>query len=310
MNRIRSVAEIRLDLDTALEYRRRYSTRPSVDPLVTEMRVANEVEIARLEAELKTALSGTLEISLDGQPIQDHHIAVPYLSRVLDSLQSVFRAAMRSLDEGRVRRADATLAVTSTAPGSFRVALATPPTQLRLDGEPLSDRALEMILDLLSAAAESRATEVARTWAEQSDEAAVRSMTRFAATLASSRGTTHLRVVRAHDSDRLVRVTANAARDLAVALAGEAGREIITVVGHLQMAQDEPRRARIRTDDDEYLARIRDDQLDLVKSLLFEQVSATLVIDMRTSVTTGSPDTDIELLDLMPAAGAVDPAVD
>ena len=38
--------------------------------------------------------------------------------------------------------------------------------------------------------------------------------------------------------------------------------------------------------------------LDRVKELLFDEVEATLAVDMRTSPTTGRPDTEIELLDI------------
>ncbi len=84
-----------------------------------------------------------------------------------------------------------------------------------------------------------------------------------------------------------------------MALAGETGREILTVRGHLEMGQDQPPKARIKTDASEYLASVpTDDLLDRVKDYLFGEVQATLAIDMRTSVTTGRPETQIELLDL------------
>jgi hypothetical protein len=84
-------------------------------------------------------------------------------------------------------------------------------------------------------------------------------------------------------------------------LAGQVGREVITVTGHLEMAQDRPPRVRVRAPNDDFLAFVPDELLDQVKSLLFDTVKATLVIDMRTSATTGSPDVDIELMDIEPA---------
>ena len=76
-------------------------------------------------------------------------------------------------------------------------------------------------------------------------------------------------------------------------------------MGHLQMAQDDPARVRITTLDDQYLATILNEELlDRVKHLLFLQVTATLVIDMRTSPSTGAPLTHIELLDLEQAPDA------
>jgi nucleotide-binding universal stress UspA family protein len=99
-----------------------------------------------------------------------------------------------------------------------------------------------------------------------------------------------------------VSVTADAARSLAIALAGQSGREIVTVVGHLTMAQDRPPRVRVRTQDDDYVAGANtEEMLDRVKELLFDEVRATLVIDMRTSPSTGSPDVNIELMELEPA---------
>jgi hypothetical protein len=227
---------------------------------------------------------------------------VSYLNRVLESLQSTYRAVLRSLgQDSHVRRADATLSVAGTAPGSFRIALAIPPTQLELVEEPASDRALDAIVSLLAAADEGEAAQAGRSWAERSDETAVRAMIRLSASLASSRGTTRVRLRRTSGSEQIVRVTSDEARDLAMALAGQTGREVITVIGHLEMAQDRPPRVRIRTEDDEHLASVTNEMLDQVKTLLFDLVSATLVVDMRTSAITGRPDTDVELLDLEPA---------
>jgi hypothetical protein len=266
------------------------------------MRSANETELARLEIELREALSGVLEVSLDGLPVEDHRVTVPYLNRVLESLQSTYRAVFRSLSQDKhLRRGEATLSVVGTSPGSFRVSLAIPPKQLDLLGDPTADRALSAIVTLLAAAEQGTAAEAGRVWAETSDETAVRSMIRLSASLAGSRGVTTIRLTEASGSQRVVAVTYAAARDLAMSLAGQAGREVLSVTGHLEMAQDRPPRVRVRTDDDEYLAAVSDELLDRVKSLLFDTVRATLVIDVRTSATTGSPDVDVELLDLEPA---------
>ncbi|MHB8246132.1 MAG: hypothetical protein ACYDGN_12415 [Acidimicrobiales bacterium] len=303
MNSLRSASQIRHDLATAVEYQQKYSSRPSDDPLVKQMRSANDAEIEKLRAELHDALSGVLEVALDGAPVEDHRVTVPYLNRVLESIQSTYRAILRSLSEDKhLRRGEATLSVAGTGPGSFRVALAIPPTQLELLDDPMADRALGTIVTLLAAAQAGTSGEVGRQWAETQDETAVRSMIRLSASLASSRGTTRLRLTRTSGVEELVVVTSEAARDLAMSLAGQAGREVITVTGHLEMAQDRPPKVRIRTLDDDYVAAVSDEQLlDQVKSLLFDTVQATLVIDMRTSATTGSPDVDVELMDLEPA---------
>lgn len=302
MNSLRPAAQIRHDLATAVEYQQRYASRLSDDPLITEMRAANEAEVEELRAELKEALSGVIEVSLSGLPVEDHHVTVPYLNRVLESLQSAYRAVYRSLNQDKhLRKGEATLSVTGTSPGSFRVVLTVPPRQLDLLGDPTADRALGAIVSLLAAAAQGTAAVAGHDWAETRDETAVRSMIRFSASLAGSRGKTTIRLTEASGRQRIVTLTAEAARDLATSLAGQAGREVVIVTGHLEMAQDRPPRVRLRTEDDEHLAVVPDHLLDQVKGLLFDTVRATLVIDMKTSVTTGSPDVDVELLDLEPA---------
>ena len=160
---------------------------------------------------------------------------------------------------------------------------------------------MDAIIALLAAAQDGTAAEAGLQWAQTRDEPAVRSMIRLSASLASSRGTTKLRLTRPGGSERMVVLTAPAARDLAMSLAGQAGREVVTVTGHLEMASDRPPRVRVRTQDDEYLAAVPDALLDQVKSLLFDTVQATMIIDVSTSPTTGSPDVDVELLDLEPA---------
>jgi hypothetical protein len=134
---------------------------------------------------------------------------------------------------------------------------------------------------------------------EASEEPAVRSMIRFSVALAGSKGSTIIRWKGVGSEERIVNVTSEAARSLAISLSGESGREVLEVEGHLEMGQDQPPRVRIRTQTDEFLASVPgEDLLDQVKDLLFGEVRATLVVDMRTSPTTGSPETRIELLDI------------
>lgn len=304
MNHLRSAEQIRHDLDTALDYQRRYQDRPDGDTLVSAMRSANEREIAHLRAELRDALSGILDVALDGSPVEDNRVSAAYLSRVLSSIQSMYRSLFRSLaaDGQRVSRAETTLAVAGTGPGSFRVTLAVPPAQLELLQAPASDRVLDAILDLVSRAELGQAGDAGRNWAETQDDSAVRSMIKLSAALASSHGTTRLRYQSAGGEERIVALSASSARDLAMSLAGQSGREILAVTGHLEMAQDRPPRLRIETVDDVYSCSVPDELLDQVKSLLFDTVVATLVVDHRTSPTTGSPTVATELLDLEPAA--------
>src|ERR1039458_8670879 len=103
MIRFRQAEQIRQELDTALSYRQRYQSRPTDDPLVKEMRSANEAEIARLQSELRDALAGTLDVALDGAPVEDHRVSAAYLSRVLSSIQSTYRSLFRTLAEGKSR---------------------------------------------------------------------------------------------------------------------------------------------------------------------------------------------------------------
>lgn len=302
MSSIRSIGLIRIDLETAREYQRRAATRPSTDPLVTEMRMANEAEISHLEKELREAMSGVLEVALDGIQIENHRIEVPYFSRVLESIQSTYRAVFRSLSqEMHLHRGEATLALVATGPGSFSVTLAAPPAQLELLDEPRGDRALAEIVSLLEAAANGDAQSAGREWSATRDEASVRAMIRLAASLASSRGSTRVRMTQSSGVEHVTTVSARSARDLAAALAGEPGREILTVTGHLEMAQDRPPRVRVQTEDDVFVADIPPGLLETVKSLLFETVQATLIVDVRTSATTGSPGIVTELMDIEPA---------
>lgn len=296
----RPVELIRHELETALALRARYEARSPVDdPWAQRMVQDNEHDVERLSAELALALSGDLQVSLDGTPVEDHRISVPYLNRVLEALQATYRAVLRSMASEKLRRTDYTLAMSGTAPGSFKVLLRVPPAQMQLLEEPLVDRAMDVIVELMAAAEQGTVAERGPEWAASADESAVRAMIRLASALAGAKGTAHVRWRAASGQERTVTVTAEAARSLAIALAGEAGREILTVTGHLEMGQDRPPRVRIRTSEDEYVAAVDNPELlDRIKELLFEEVVATLVIDMRTSPTTGSPGIDVELLDL------------
>ena len=301
MSPIRRLADIRLDLETALAYRSRYAQRTTDDPTVRLMREANDRQITALELELSIALSAELEMSLEGAAIEDHSVAVPYFQRVLEQLQAAFRAFRRSsLAPGEsLPRRESSLRLAGTGPGSFRAYLRVAPTQLDLLQLPPADVALTGILDLLATAQDDDALSGLRSWAAQANEPAVRSMIKLCSTLATSGGRTDLRLTAADGSERLVRVTPEQARIVAVALAGETGRELVTVTGHLQMAQDDPPRVRIITETDQFVASVpSEDLLDRVKELLFLDVTVTLVMDMRTSASTGAPTTHIEMLDL------------
>jgi hypothetical protein len=297
----RPISIIQLELQTAEAYRDRYAGRPSESVWASQMRADNDGEISRLQAELASAFSGDLEMSLTGAPVEGTSIAVPYLNRVLNNLQSTYRAVVKSLSDDQLRRAEVTLSITGTAPGSFKVFLRTPPAQLSLTEDPVADRGFAVILGLLEAAEQGSIYEVGRLWAERADEASVRSMIRFAASLAGSRGTTALRWRAIAGGERSVVLTAEKARSLATALSGQPGREVVVVRGQLEMAQNRPPRVRVRSPEggDEYVAAVKSDELlDQVKGLLFSDVQATMMVDMFTSPTTGSPGTRVELLDL------------
>jgi hypothetical protein len=302
MSKMRTTEMIRHDLATALAYRASHEHRPVHDVLAQEMRDSNEREITELQAELEEALSGELEVSLDGRHVEGHRVSLGYFNRLTESVQAAFRAAFRTLTtDGKVRRNEASLSIAATSPGSFRVSLKVPPTQLDLMDDPLIDRAMNAIVDLLESSANGTIATVGREWAARASEGEVRSMIRLAVSMASSQGTTKVRW-RGVDRERIVEVAAPAARDLAIALAGQSEREIVVVHGQLEMAGSDPPRVRIRTEHHDYLAKVlTSDLLDLVKTLLFDDVQATLAIDMRTSATSGRPDTTTELLDIEPA---------
>jgi len=300
---VRPIEHIRRDLATAGAYRERYLARPSGDPLALMMREANEQEIRVLESELKQATAGELELTLLGPAYESHQVGIPLLTRILGNLQSTFRAVYRSrTPSGSVHREEATLSLVATAPGSFKVVVATPPAQLDLlEPAPLADQAIGEIIRLFVAAEEGQAGAVAPAWAAAQDEPVLKAMIRLSAALAVAQGSTMVRWHGVNTPEQLVRLRKEDAKDLVLALAGQPGREVVQVTGHLELGQDRPPRIRLRTAEDEYSAKVPTELLDRVKELLFGEVQATLIIDMKTSPTTGSPDTDIELIDLSEA---------
>ena len=134
----RPASDIRLDLGLALAYRERHKDRPanrSLGPVDARRQRARD--ILELQTELAEAMSGDLEVSLSGTPVQDHTVTVPYISRVLDALQASFRTITKSLSPEPTHRSETTLSISGTAPGSFKVALKTPTIQLDLIEDPL-----------------------------------------------------------------------------------------------------------------------------------------------------------------------------
>jgi hypothetical protein len=299
----RPTALIRHELETAIAYQDQAQQRPSSNRLVNLMRAANDTDVTDLENELGMAAAGDLELTLGGVEYESHRVSLRYISKLLDTLQSSFRALYRAITpEENLRRSEAILSLVATQPGSFRVVIAMPTAQLEFLEPPIADKALSVIVDLLASAARGTTANDIPPWIAGTDEAAVRSMIRFSVALAGAKGSVSLRWHENEQDERIVTVTSQEARTLAIALSGETGREILTVTGHLEMAQDQPPRIRIRTSNDDFVASVpSEDLLDQVKGLLFGEVTANLVIDMRTSVTTGSPDTRIELMDIEPA---------
>ncbi len=299
----RPVAMIRYELELAQACRASYADRPTEDELVLLMRDDNERDIVALEAELEQALSGDLELTLAGRPVTDHRVALTYFNRLTDSLQAAFRATYRTMTPtGTIQRGEATLSIAGTAPGSFKVTFTLPAAQLELLEDPIADRAMRRIIELLRAADSGASAPTAERFASTATEPEVRAMIRVAASMATSGGTTDVRHRAVDGSETIASVRADAARRLAESLAGRTGREILTITGHLTMAQDQPPRVRLTTADDVYLAVVTSEELlDRVKVLLFGDVEATLVVDMRTSPTSGTPSTTTELIDLVPA---------
>jgi hypothetical protein len=279
------------------------STRdvPRDDPLVQSMLSANDDEIVRLRSELMDARSSDIEVSITGRPVVAHRVSASYLARMVNDLQGAYRAVAENISTtAKPSRSVTALTVAGTAPGSFRVRFRTADEALSLLERPLSERTLETVFSVIGEAVRADLSHRVRAWASSASEPSVRAIIRLAATLASSQGTAQFRWTPPGGNDRVVAVSAHQARSLAAALAGAVGREILTVQGHLGMAQDDPPRVRISTStDDEHVASVRDDELLLVvRDLLFRDVVAEIVVDMATSPTTGAPSIRSELLSL------------
>lgn len=295
---LRPTNQIAAELAEAEALADRYPSAATSDPFLAAMRDQNEAEVQRLREELRSAASGDLQVSLDGKPVEDHSVSLPFLNRVTSELQSVYRSLARSeSDDGAARREETGLVLAGTGPGSFRLELRVPGGQMELLRPSLADRVMETMLQLLSAPVTEGA--YAAEWAQRVDESAVRAVIRLTSALASSGGTTQLRWRSARDEETTVALSATQARSIAAALAGETGREILSVTGHLTMAQDDPPRVKIQTQIDEHRADVKDESLlDDVKELLFGEVTAEIVVDMSTSPTTGRPSARSELLSL------------
>ena len=224
----RPTALIRHELETALAYQSRYQQRATENPLVELMRAANEQEIAALGGELAVALSGELELTLGGSQYESHRVSLRYIARLLDTLQSSFRAVYRAITpEESLRRSEAVLSLVATQPGSFRVLVAMPATQLEFLEPPIADKALSVIVDLLTTAARGTTAQDIPPWIAGTEEQAVRSMIRFSVALAGSKGSVSVRWREPGLDERLITVTSEEARALAIALSGESGRELL-----------------------------------------------------------------------------------
>lgn len=265
------------------------------DLLVNSMLSQNDREVVRLRDELRDALASDLEISIEGRPITDQRISNSYFARLLNDVQAAYRATWESLDGVPSRNAESMLTVVSTAPGSFRVRLRTAEENLSILEPARSERTLRVLFDLLSGSSVER-----HAWAGKAAQPALRSIIRFAATLASSQGRSQMRwVPPSGGSPRFVSLSTEDARLLAADLAGVPGMEIITVEGRLSRAQDDPPRVRVTNGSTDHTADVReDDLLALVQEYLFGQVVATIAVAMTTSRTTGAPVTRSELLEL------------
>ena len=298
--RVRPLEWIRQELDEAIELERWYSAHAPTGggtPYSQFNEQENNRDIAKLEAELRSALAGELDLFLDGDPVNDHRVALPYFNRVTERLNTLVRAECRHLrPDEPLGRDEGVLAISGVGPGSFRVSFSTSPQQLSMTERPLVDRAIEAIMTVLR----QPAPDAVSRWAERADERALKAMIGLVSAMASSQGSTSLRWRGSGGPEILATLSSAAARDLAIRLAGETGREILTVVGHLRLASDEPPRASIRTaGGDVYSATISQDlPLDRVKELLFGEVRATIVIDTATSPSTGQVSRSSEIVDL------------
>lgn len=301
MKAAKPISHIRHELETARAADAAMRDVSSSDRWVDEMRESNRREIESLRARLADAQSN-LEVTVEGRHVLEHAIAVPFLTRVLDGFQSAYRSLMKTVSSESPGRAASTLSMIPASPGSFRIHLRTPPEQLEAFDDPPSEEAIRLIVGLFEAAEAGGLSAMATDWTARAEESAVRAMIRLSSTLAGSEATTTLRWSAISGNEVSVSVSADSARSIAESLAGETGREILTVTGHLQMAQDEPPRIRIQTQTDEFVAAVAGEELlDQVRAHLFRDVEATLVIDMSTSPRTGAPRTVTEVLSLREA---------
>lgn len=310
--RIRPIEQIARELEAAEAFASETTGVPSSSVLVAFALEQNDLELDALRRELAEARSSNVELSIEGTPVTEYQISVSYLNRVTGSLQAVYKAIARTLTTtGQLAGQQGTLRLASTAPGSFKMMFRTAEDDdLNLFEKPLSDRALGELFELLEAGRAGQHA-VAAQWASTSDESAVRAMIRLGAALAASRGTTQLRWTSLDGHDRTLALSADNARRLASTLAGQAGQEIVEVRGRLRMAQEDPPRVRIRTETDEHLASVGDDDLlDEVRGLLFTDVVAEIAIEMSTSPTTGAPTTTSHLLHIRGIDRVGGPATD
>ncbi len=300
---LRPIALIAEELASAEQMARAAVDIPRDDPLIASMLDRNRADVERLRVELAEARSSDVQLSIEGRPVTGHRISAPYLARVINDLQAAYRAMAEAVSvEEKPGRTATTLTVASTSAGSFRVQFQTAEEALSLFDRPLSERTLEALFDVMSMSTNPNAGELLREWAATATEDSLRAVIRLAATLASSKGTAQFRWMPPEGGDHVLALPADRARALAVELAGATGREILTVRGHLGMAQDDPPRIRVTTADDEHVANVRDeDLLAVLPELLFGEVVAEIAVDMTTSPTTGAPSIRSELLSLRPA---------
>jgi hypothetical protein len=300
MKRMRSIQQIRLGLETARALQDSHRKRPTDDPVTRLLRADNEREILALEQELVDALVGQLEVVLDGTVVESHSLKVSFASRVLDGMQGAYRAMYaEAAHKETVSRNESSLALVATSPGSVALHLSTAPSQLDLLEDPIADRAIENLLNLLTA---EDPADAGRTFAERTESAQLQAVIRLCGTFAALGGTIQIRW-RGVRGERFADIDSRSVRQLATALAGQPGREVITVVGHLERASDRPTtRVKVVTEDESYSAEVPDELKDRVKAMLFEDVTATLSVDMSTRISTGEPKTRIELLDLQSAS--------
>ena len=304
MSAVRTTSLIRHELETALRYRDEASrdAKYANDPLVRLMFEQNDAEIERLEAELRNAVAADLEVSIEGSPVFQHVVTVPYFHRILDNLQSAYRALLRShLPDGRRLSAkESILMLAGTGLGSFRAFLKVP-GQGELIGDSRPDEAMTELIRIASSSKGADDTDYLREWAQRADDKALRAMIRLMVTLASSGGSTAIRYATMSGAEHHVTVSATDARSIVAALVGGAGVEILQVSGYLEMAQDRPLKARITSNEDVWSATVPDELRETVRDLLFEDVDVVLQVHMRTSAQTGNPTQAVTVLSITAA---------